>query len=220
MNCLAQRDEVLAEAPDLVILATGGLPAPGDFPGAELCLSLWDVLDMPSMAAGDIVIHDGTGRHAAPLTAVHLASLGDKVRFVAHDPWIAPEMEPHARIIYRKEFAERAIPVWTEYELTEVAAGGAGRRASFRHRLTGQVLELDARAVAVDFGTMPMNDLFAELRPHSSNDGVTAIEAMTGPLGFSPRPAAGFELHRIGDAVTSRSVHAAMLDALRLCARF
>ena len=32
------------------------------------------------------------------------------------------------------------------------------------------------------------------------------------------RPADGaFELHRIGDAVSSRSVHAAIYDALRLC---
>ncbi len=27
----------------------------------------------------------------------------------------------------------------------------------------------------------------------------------------------GFELHRIGDAVTSRGVHAAIYDAARLC---
>ena len=27
----------------------------------------------------------------------------------------------------------------------------------------------------------------------------------------------GFELHRIGDAVTSRNIQAAMLDAVRLC---
>jgi hypothetical protein len=30
-------------------------------------------------------------------------------------------------------------------------------------------------------------------------------------------PEGGFELHRIGDAVTSRGVHAAIYDAQRLC---
>ena len=41
------------------------------------------------------------------------------------------------------------------------------------------------------------------------------------PIQAQPRPKrAGFELYRIGDAVSSRSIHAAMLDAYRLCRRF
>jgi hypothetical protein len=33
----------------------------------------------------------------------------------------------------------------------------------------------------------------------------------------SPPTGGAFELHRIGDAVTSRNVHGAIYDALRLC---
>jgi len=31
------------------------------------------------------------------------------------------------------------------------------------------------------------------------------------------RPDAPFELHRVGDAVASRNIHAAVLDSFRLC---
>jgi hypothetical protein len=57
------------------------------------------------------------------------------------------------------------------------------------------------------------------LRAVSANDGVTDIEALLErkpQLAASPRSGA-FELHRFGDAVTSRNVHGAVYDALRLC---
>ncbi|WP_246301955.1 hypothetical protein [Mycoplana rhizolycopersici] len=65
-----------------------------------------------------------------------------------------------------------------------------------------------------------MNALFDELRPLSVNDGVTEIERLVGSKPLAARPPSGFELHRIGGAVSSRSVHAAMLDALRLGVQF
>jgi hypothetical protein len=52
------------------------------------------------------------------------------------------------------------------------------------------------------------------------NDGVTEIETLIGSSPLREPPTSRFELHRIGDAISSRSVHAAMLDALRLGAQF
>lgn len=220
MNSYAERDDVLAELPDVVIVAAGGIPDPGRFEGAELCLSLWDVLNNPNSVADDILIYDGTGRHAAPLTAVHLAASGKSVTFAALDSFVAPEMEPHASIVYRKEFAKRTIRTLTEYEIARVAPNGTRRDVLLRHLLTEQELSLTASQVVVDYGTTPVSDVFEELKPMSSNDGVTEIAALIGAAPLRERPVSGFELHRIGDAVTSRSVHAAMLDALRLCVQF
>jgi hypothetical protein len=64
-----------------------------------------------------------------------------------------------------------------------------------------------------------MDDLFEDLRGQAANEGVTDLDAM---IEAAPQPhgeAEGFELHRIGDAVSSRNVHAAMLDAARICNR-
>jgi hypothetical protein len=75
--------------------------------------------------------------------------------------------------------------------------------------------------VILETGTYPFSDLYDGIRSLSVNDGVTDIPAMVaGPHPLREKPESGFELHRIGDAVASRSVHAAMLDALRLCVQF
>jgi N-methyl-L-proline demethylase len=55
-NSYAEAEEVLAEAPEVVIVATGGLPAPAPLGrGAELVTGVWDILagDTKPGARGD-----------------------------------------------------------------------------------------------------------------------------------------------------------------------
>ncbi len=107
-----------------------------------------------------------------------------------------------------------------EYELVSVSARNGLREVVLRHLLTGRELSSTHKQIIVEHGTIPVSDIFDELRPRSVNDGVTEIESLIGTSPLREPPMSGFELHRIGDAVSSRSVHAAMLDALRLGAQF
>ena len=73
--------------------------------------------------------------------------------------------------------------------------------------------------IIVEYGTLPADGITEELRGNSTNNGTTDIDAL---LAGAPQPAdtnpdAPYELHRIGDAVTSRNISAAVLDAFRLC---
>ena len=72
--------------------------------------------------------------------------------------------------------------------------------------------------VVVDHGTAALDDLYFELKPASSNLGAVDYGAlMEGrPQSLARNPEGGFQLFRIGDAVTSRNIHAAVYDALRL----
>ena len=66
-------------------------------------------------------------------------------------------------------------------------------------------------------GTVPNDEIFRDLKEQSANNGVTDIDAL---LSGSVQPGAdqeGFTLYRIGDAVSSRDIHTAILDASRLC---
>jgi hypothetical protein len=56
----------------------------------------------------------------------------------------------------------------------------------------------------------------------SENDGVTDVDALAAGRAqdFRVNPDAWFRLYQIGDAVASRDIHAAILDALRLCKDF
>ena len=69
--------------------------------------------------------------------------------------------------------------------------------------------------MVIEHGTEPADALYHELRDDARNHGVTDLDALlTGRA--QPGTGDGFELHRVGDAVSSRNIHTAVLDSLRL----
>jgi 2,4-dienoyl-CoA reductase-like NADH-dependent reductase (Old Yellow Enzyme family) len=215
LNAFAEPEDILAENPDAVIIATGGLPDMDWLEGGEHCVSVWDVLADATTAKDDVIVYDGTGRHQAVSCALHLAEQGRAVQFVTLDDNIGLEMEYSARVIYRKRFAENGVRSTIDHTLTRVRQEGNRLVATFRHELTGTELELSAAQVVLEHGTIPVDDLYHALRARSANQGITDIDTL---LDRRPQPKGeGFELHRIGDSVTSRNVHGAIYDALRLC---
>ena len=84
---------------------------------------------------------------------------------------------------------------------------------------TGEKIERHTGQMVIEHGTVPNDKLFQDLRPLSSNNGITEIDAF---IAGRPQPKGRnsdghFELYRIGDAVTSRNIHMAIFDAFRLC---
>ena len=74
-------------------------------------------------------------------------------------------------------------------------------------------------AVVVEAGTRPVTDVYDELVRGSRNGGQIDLADL---LARRPQTAVRnrdgtYQLFRIGDAVAGRNVHAAMLDAARLC---
>ncbi len=216
LNAYAGAAEILAESPDVVVVATGGMPDLSPVEGGGLCNTVWEVLSDEVPAKSDVLVYDGMGRHQAVSAALHLAEKGHAVQFVTVDDNVGLEMEYNARTIYRKRFAERGVKVTLDQTLVAVRPAGNGLEAVLRHELTGAVTTQAAAQVIVERGTMPVCEAYDALRPGAANDGTTDIEALLEGRP-QPRRPGGYELHRIGDAVTSRNVHAAIYDALRLC---
>jgi hypothetical protein len=81
---------------------------------------------------------------------------------------------------------------------------------SRRERLVDQVV--------VEHGTLPLDELYFALKPGSRNLGEIDHGALIAnrPQDLVRNPAGGYALYRIGDAVASRNIHAAVYDALRL----
>ena len=92
-------------------------------------------------------------------------------------------------------------------------------RVCFTCELNGSETIRYTEQVVVEVGTQPVDELYQQLRPDSINDGVTDIDALLSGSSQVAGTTADttFELHRIGDAVASRNIAAATLDALRLC---
>jgi glycerol-3-phosphate dehydrogenase len=218
-NCYADAGTVRAEAPDLVIVATGGIPDTDWLDGAELCDTVWDVLTGAVPGKDDVLVYDGTGRQAAASCALHLAQQGKSVSVATPDEALAVEMTYIDKSSFRKRFAELGIRSVVDVRLERVERRGNVLQATFRHELTGAESRIEAGQVVVEHGTLPVADIYHDLRQLSANNGVTDIALMLGSEEAAAPEPGRFLLHRIGDAVSSRDVHAAIYEAFRLCSR-
>jgi hypothetical protein len=74
-------------------------------------------------------------------------------------------------------------------------------------------------AVVAETGTTSISNVYDDLVSLSSNGGEVLIEALiNGKPQNSVRNSDGkFQLFRIGDAISSRGIHSAILDAARVC---
>jgi NADPH-dependent 2,4-dienoyl-CoA reductase/sulfur reductase-like enzyme len=218
LNTFAEEDDVAAEQPEIVIIATGGVPDLGWLDGNELVTPVWDVLSGTAAMKERAVVYDGTGRHPALTAADAYHAAGREVNLVLLDDRPGAELAYGERVIWKRELARQGIVPLLERRLVGVERDGDRLVARFQHELTGEPMVLSAEQVVVEHGTVPADELYQALRARSVNDGVTDLDAL---LAARAQPhdteAGGFALYRIGDAQSSRNLAAAIFDALRLC---
>ncbi len=73
--------------------------------------------------------------------------------------------------------------------------------------------------VVIEHGTLPLNELYFEMKENAINWGAVDYDALIvgQPQTLASNEQGAYRLYRIGDAVSSRNIHAAIYDALRLC---
>jgi 2,4-dienoyl-CoA reductase-like NADH-dependent reductase (Old Yellow Enzyme family)/thioredoxin reductase len=217
-NTFAEPEDVRALSPDVVIIATGGVPNPGWFEGAELATSAWDVIGGEAAQGHDVLVYDGTGRHSAMTAAEKLARDGHNVTFVTVDDTVAEEQGYAERVGWKREMYKLGFDVVRDRELIGVEKHGNRLKAILRNEFTGDTQEQTVDQVVTDFGTLAVDEVYQQMRAGSANDGVKDIDAL---IAGKPQPTqaanGSYELYRIGDASASRNVAAAVYDALRLC---
>ena len=71
----------------------------------------------------------------------------------------------------------------------------------------------------VENGTLPNDELYFALKESSINHGVVDYDALVEnrPQSIKSNPHGEFQLFRVGDAVASRNIHAAIYDSIRIC---
>ena len=220
LNCLADVADVLDQAADVVIIATGGLPDTQWLPGGEFCTSSWDILSSNSKAVDNCIIYDGTGRSAALAVADVVCKQGVSSELYLLDDRPGSELDYGERLIWKRELFKSKIALHREYQLMFVEQADSTLVAHFEHALTGEPLCVRSPQVIVEHGTIPLNDLYDELVDLSCNKGATDIRALTTAQPQPIQPAgdgSDFILHRVGDAQSSRNIAAATFDSLRLC---
>jgi len=214
-NTWAEAADVLAEKPDVVVIATGGLPQTDILSaGSDLVVSSWDIISGDVKPGANVLLYDDAGDHAALQAAQVIAEAGGKVEVMTRDRSFAPEVMAMNLVPYMRALQDKEVTFTVTYKLDAVEKAGNQLKASFG----SDYMTLDKTAiydqVVVNAGTLPLADIYFDLKPQSGNKGAVDYEAM---IDGQPQPEVeGFQLFRIGDAVEARNTHAAIYDALRL----
>jgi 2,4-dienoyl-CoA reductase-like NADH-dependent reductase (Old Yellow Enzyme family)/thioredoxin reductase len=218
LNVLADKNRILESEPDDIIIATGGLPSADNFLGAEHIVTVWDCLAGVSRASGDVMLWDGAGDHQAASCAQFLAEQGARVTFVTPDRAPMLELGATTAPVYQREFYKLGVVVLTDHRLIEVSLAHNRRLVRLENTLTGVEKMMEFDQVVVEQGTLPVDDLYFELRPLSANLGEIDLRrfAVGDACAVNRNSSGKFNLFRIGDAVTSRNIHAAMFDGTRI----
>src|SRR5690606_15802394 len=123
---------------------------------------------------------------------------------------------------YIKTFTECGVKVTLFERLTAVRRQGNKLAATLYNQYAKTASERVVDQVVVEHGTVPADELYFALKPLSRNLGEVDYAAFVEvrPQSLAPNPDGSFQLFRIGDAVESRNIHAAVYDGLRLCVAF
>jgi N-methyl-L-proline demethylase len=217
-NTWAESADVLALSPDVVIIATGGLPDKDVLTaGNDLTVSAWDILSGDAKPGSNVLLFDDAGDHTAMQAAQALAESGAVVEVMTPDRSFAPEVMGMNLVPYVRALQEKAVTFTVAWRLLSVARMGNQLCAQIGTDY-GQATQTRLfDQIVVNHATQPNAALYFVLRPLSENLGAMDHDAL---LAGRPQPKGngplGFRLYRIGDAVASRNTHAAIYDALRL----
>lgn len=223
-DTFAESSDVLALEPDVVIVATGGIPQnPPLEAGDDLVVSSWDIIGGTVKPAGTVLVFDDSGGHQGMTATEMIANTGASLELVTPERLFAPEIGGLNHVPYMKAFQEKGVRITINTRLTAVRRDGNGLVATLGSDYAdGWSEERQVDQVVVEHGTWPMDELYLDLKPLSSNRGAVDYDKLV--MGGDVFPNASddgqFILYRIGDAVSARNIHAAIYDALRLGIRW
>jgi len=215
----AEAVDVLAERPDIVIVATGGFPHTEVLrSGNDLVTSTWDVLSGSVKLSGRVLLFDDAGDHVALQAAEMIAAAGATLEIMTPDRTFAPEVMAMNLVPYLRALQKLDVTFTVTFRLQALRRSDSGLTATIVSDYGGIHQERVFDHVVINHGTVPNDELYFALKPGSRNLGVLDQQRLIAglPQDTVVNPAGTYGLFRIGDAVASRNIHAAVYDALRL----
>ena len=185
----ATADAVLALRPEAVIVATGATARIPDLPGVDLphVTTTVDALLGRVTPGRRVVVVDEDGHYAAPTTADLLAGRGCQVTLISKYSMVGEDIDEGIRSDLYSRLFDQGVVLQPLTAAKAIVPGGL----LTRHTFSGAETTIEAHTVVLSFGGRANDSLYHEL------DGRVA------------------ELRLVGDAVSPRRIHDAMLDGTR-----
>lgn len=218
-NTYADATDILSENPDCVVIATGGLPNLDLISsGQELATTSWDLLSGAVSPARQVIVIDNNGGHAAMTIAEFVAERAEEMELVTPERALAPDIGATSTPGYLRALNKAGSRITMNLRIERLERRGNRIAAIFNDEYAGVERVKEADQVVVEYGTTPLDDVYFALKEGSKNRGEVDIKAMISARlqTIATNPAGSYQLFRIGDAVASRNIHAAILDAYRL----
>jgi len=192
----ATAEQVLAAAPDAVIVATGSKPKAQPVGGADgpgVC-NVWQVLDQQVTLGEKVCLIDYDGHHRATATAEFLADQGKQVHIICSSLFIGAELGPTQDLyLSRQRLLQKGVSFTPDIAVMEVAG------------------EVGAKTIK---GFNVYSNQWQEWGPYDSV--VLAMgQAVEEDLYFALKGKVK-ELHRIGDCVAPRKVDMAIWEGHKI----
>ena len=174
-------------------------------------------------ASGDVLVLDENGSHPALVCTEYLATQGINVELVSPERNFAPDAGGLNIVPYMRNFVKRGVKITTLTGVSKLERKDNRIKATLWSPYTmADCGERFVDMVVVENGTVPLDDLYFTLKEGSVNRGEVDYKAFVAgrPQALRTNPQGAYQLFRIGDAVASRNIHAAVYDALRFAKAF
>ena len=222
-NTYAEAPDVLAENPDIVVIATGGLPFAGRLKfGEDLATSPWDILAGQVPVAPEVLVFDDHGAHEGLSLAEFAVDHGARLEYVSPERAAGVDVGGINYPAYFKKLYAAKTTFTLNHRLKGIRRDGNKLVAVLGNDYDKSETERRTDQVIAEHGTLPAAEVYFELKEQSSNRGEIDLDALIAnrPQRLVRNRDGRFQLFRVGDAVSSRNIHAALYDSLRLCLQF
>jgi 2,4-dienoyl-CoA reductase-like NADH-dependent reductase (Old Yellow Enzyme family) len=218
-NAYAEAADVTAQDPDVVVVATGGVPNTNFLDaGHDFATSPWDILTGAVKPAASVLLYDDNGAHPGMTAAEFIASAGSELEVVTPERMLAPDIGGTSYPPYFRALSLAHASIAINLRLERLERRGNKVAGIFFDEYGKRHIEKEADQIVVEHGTTPVDELYFDLKAGSINLGEIDHGALLAnrPQTMVRNREGRYRLFRIGDAVASRNIHAAVYDAIRL----
>ena len=214
------KENILSKKPDIIIIATGGTPNIGNLDeGSDLACNTWDIISGNTNIEDDVILYDDNGAFAGLQTAEMIANKGSKLEIITPERFFSPEVGGMNYVPYAKTFIEKNVKITIDKRIKRIKKRGNRLLVSIGSDYSNILENLETSQVIIEHGTLPLDDLYFELKQKSYNLGAIDYNSLIKNkfIELKNNKEGSYFLYRVGDAISSRNIHAAIYDSLRIC---
>ena len=219
-DTLATKEIILQHNPSVIIIATGGVPNTNFLDkGNELACSSWDIISGSVSIQDEVILYDDNGGYPGLQAAEAIVNNGSNLEIITPERFFSPEIGGLNHVEYAKKFIENDVKITINKRIKSIEKDGNGLLAIIGSDYSSKTEEKKTSQIVIEHGTLPNSELYFNLKQDSINLGAIDYRSLiSGKLieKVSNREGKYF-LYRVGDAISSRNIHASIYDSLRIC---